>query len=304
MVAFDDFPQLSPVHVGIDLGGTDVGVAEEFLNHPEVGAADQKVGGETVPELVGMHILQAGDLRIFPHDLPDRDAFQGAAAEGEKQSLQITAIVETDEMGSEFGQILPSPMHRRIADRDDSLLRSLSGHGQACQFLMEFIEANRSDFAGSQPRRVHEFEDRTVSNPEAALIRPRAFDQSPHLSRTHDPGDSAPAMRPFQQSRRILRDAVVRGEPAKEHSDGRQMSSDAARFQPAIPTQTLEMLGKMLKPDLRDGVDGPSAKKRGHLREIPPVGLEGRGSQTGFDPSPGQEITNGSVKAEGAGLHE
>ena len=35
MVALDDFPQLPPVHVGVDLGGADVGVAEKFLNHPE-----------------------------------------------------------------------------------------------------------------------------------------------------------------------------------------------------------------------------------------------------------------------------
>ena len=106
MVALDDFPQLPPVHVGVDLGGADVGVAEKFLNHPEVGATDQKVGGETVPELVGMHILEPGDLGILPHDLPDRDPFERAAAEGQKQSLKITAIIETDEMRSEFGQIL------------------------------------------------------------------------------------------------------------------------------------------------------------------------------------------------------
>ena len=124
-------------------------MAEKFLNGPQIGTIVQKVGGETVPELVGMHILEPGDLGILPHDLPDRDPFERAAAEGQKQSLKITAIIETDEMRSEFGQILSSPVHRRIADRDDSLFRSFSGHGQACQLLMEFVETNGSDFTGS-----------------------------------------------------------------------------------------------------------------------------------------------------------
>ena len=36
------------VDVGVDLGGGDVGVAEEFLDDAEVGAAAEQVGGEAV----------------------------------------------------------------------------------------------------------------------------------------------------------------------------------------------------------------------------------------------------------------
>lgn len=34
--------------VGVDLGGGDVGVAEHFLDGPEVGAVVQEMGGEGV----------------------------------------------------------------------------------------------------------------------------------------------------------------------------------------------------------------------------------------------------------------
>lgn len=36
--------------VGVDLGGGQVGVAQEFLHAPEVGAVVQEVGGEGVPQ--------------------------------------------------------------------------------------------------------------------------------------------------------------------------------------------------------------------------------------------------------------
>ena len=40
-------------HVGVDLGGGDAGVAEQGLDHAEVGAVGEEVGGEGVAEGVG-----------------------------------------------------------------------------------------------------------------------------------------------------------------------------------------------------------------------------------------------------------
>jgi hypothetical protein len=37
------------IHVGVDLRGGDVGVAEQLLHHAEVGAAFDEVGCEAVP---------------------------------------------------------------------------------------------------------------------------------------------------------------------------------------------------------------------------------------------------------------
>ena len=41
-------PQILPVHVGIDLGGREIGMAEHFLNGPEVGAPFEQVGRKRV----------------------------------------------------------------------------------------------------------------------------------------------------------------------------------------------------------------------------------------------------------------
>ena len=60
------------VDVGVDLGGGDVGVAEHFLDDPEVGAVVEEVGGEAVAELVGMNFLgEASSGGAFVDDLFD-----------------------------------------------------------------------------------------------------------------------------------------------------------------------------------------------------------------------------------------
>ena len=55
-------PRMSPLvgpsnvvgcHVGVDLGGGDIGVAEHRLHAPQVGPPFQQVGRERVPQLVG-----------------------------------------------------------------------------------------------------------------------------------------------------------------------------------------------------------------------------------------------------------
>ncbi len=45
------------IHVGVDLGGGDIGVAEEFLNDSEVGAILQEMGGKGMAEEVGVDVL-------------------------------------------------------------------------------------------------------------------------------------------------------------------------------------------------------------------------------------------------------
>ena len=48
--------------MSVDLGGLQAGVAQQFLHHPEVGAAVEQVGGEAVAEGVGMG-RRRGDRR-------------------------------------------------------------------------------------------------------------------------------------------------------------------------------------------------------------------------------------------------
>ena len=60
------------IHVRIDLGRRNIGVAQHFLNNAQIGAIAEQVGREAVPEKVRINILlQPGAPRVFFHDLPD-----------------------------------------------------------------------------------------------------------------------------------------------------------------------------------------------------------------------------------------
>ena len=66
------FLQASFIHVGVDLRGADIRVAEHFLNDSQVGPTTEQMCRKAVPQLMRMDgIGQACVLGPFTHDLPD-----------------------------------------------------------------------------------------------------------------------------------------------------------------------------------------------------------------------------------------
>ena len=60
------------IDMGIDLGRRYVGVAQHFLDDPQIGAVPEQMRRETVPEKMWINILfQSGVPCMFFHDLPD-----------------------------------------------------------------------------------------------------------------------------------------------------------------------------------------------------------------------------------------
>ena len=92
-----DFLQMGVGDVGVDLGGGDVGVAEERLNGAEVSAVHEKVSGEAVAKGVGADVLgDAGEAGVFFDD-----AFDGAGGEptvvaGSVDGILVTAVIKEE----------------------------------------------------------------------------------------------------------------------------------------------------------------------------------------------------------------
>ena len=60
------------IDVRIDLRSGNIGVAQHFLDDPQIGAVPEQMRRETVPEKVWVNIfLQSRESRVFLHDLPD-----------------------------------------------------------------------------------------------------------------------------------------------------------------------------------------------------------------------------------------
>src|SRR5690242_16409568 len=75
----------------VDLGGGDRCVAEQFLDHSNVGAALQQVSRERMPERVRRHLAELGLLGRGPQDHPGALAGQPAAPGVEEDRVYAPA---------------------------------------------------------------------------------------------------------------------------------------------------------------------------------------------------------------------
>lgn len=68
-----DFLEILSIDVCINLCRRDIGVAQHFLDSPQVCTAFQQVSGKRMAEGVWMHVfLDSGTLRVATNDIPDR----------------------------------------------------------------------------------------------------------------------------------------------------------------------------------------------------------------------------------------
>jgi CRISPR/Cas system-associated endonuclease Cas1 len=60
------------IDMRINLRRRNIGVAEHFLNNPQIGAVSEQMRRETMAEKVRVNVLlKPGAPRVFLHDLPD-----------------------------------------------------------------------------------------------------------------------------------------------------------------------------------------------------------------------------------------
>ena len=90
MEIFVHVPQLFIRHVGVYLGGGDVGVAEEGLDRAKVGAVGEQVGGKAVADDVGGYFFGNSGFYgpLFYHSFHRT----GGKAVGNLESQQINII--------------------------------------------------------------------------------------------------------------------------------------------------------------------------------------------------------------------
>lgn len=149
------------IDVGVDLGGGDVGVAEEFLNDAKVGPVFEEVGREGVSEKVGVDVLfEAGFLGPFFDDLTNAGGGERAAADGYEE---VGRGFAGDESRAFVGEVLLDGDEGALADGDQSGFVALSGDAEELVFLVEEFEAGVGKFGESEAGGIEEFEEREVS---------------------------------------------------------------------------------------------------------------------------------------------
>ena len=79
--------------VGVDLGGGERGVAEQFLHTAQIGAGVEQVGGKTVTQAMRRQLgVKAAEIDVFLHHTLDGSGRDGSAVFIEKNGTAGLAI--------------------------------------------------------------------------------------------------------------------------------------------------------------------------------------------------------------------
>jgi hypothetical protein len=130
--------------VGVDLGGGDVGVAEEELDGAEVGAVLDHVGGATVAEGV-----RAGGAVVALDEEPDGLTGERHAAQGEEETCAVGGVgfgADAGEMWATFLEVEAEGVQGGEAEGDDAFLVSFAADEDAAEVEREVAGREAGDF--------------------------------------------------------------------------------------------------------------------------------------------------------------
>src|SRR5829696_298340 len=163
--------------VCVELGRRDVGVPEHLLDRAEVAAAGEQVRREGMTQRVRAHaVREAGRHGVAADDLVEALTSQLAAAEVNEQMRLGRAL---DERGAAALEVHAERPERRLADRDQALLRALAASAQNALLDVHVHQLQADRLGGAQSARVHQLEQRPIAERRrlgAARLRQQLLD--------------------------------------------------------------------------------------------------------------------------------
>lgn len=141
--------------VGVDLGGGEVGVAEELLDAAEVGSVVEEVGGEAVAQFVGTDLeLDAGTAQVFLEQVVDGAGGDAAAEFAEKEgALMDSGGVAVVLDGAEGGR----------ADGAEAVLAAFAGDAEGLVDDVDVSDVEFHQFVQAEAGAVEELENGGVA---------------------------------------------------------------------------------------------------------------------------------------------
>jgi len=159
----DDGLEEFAVEMGVNLGGGDADMPQEFLHEADIPAAFEDVGGKGVAEGVGRVLfIGEGAFEIFFHDAISADAGEGFSESIEEEDAVIGGFFP-QEIGSSQIDVFNQSISSLGTERDKSGAVPLAGHSHDFIFEEDIGEAEGSEFGDSEPAAVEDFQHRTVS---------------------------------------------------------------------------------------------------------------------------------------------
>ncbi len=270
--------------VGVDLGGGDAGVAEEFLDAAEIGAGVEHVSGEGVAELVGADVDgDAGVAEVFLEEFADADAGEACAALGDEEGSGLDAGL---------GAVALDGLEGRRADGDDALFAALAENADGLREGIDVGDVEADELREAEAAGVEELEDRGVAGggPGGSLFfkgsLERGFEEFLDLGDGEDERELAFELGKLDFLEGVAGEAMALGEPLVEGAERGEMKADGGEGGAAfheLEEEAAEIVGGALLPRFGTGlgaepVEGVAVIEEGAGRD---VALEFEGIEEG-----------------------
>jgi hypothetical protein len=155
------FPAPPIRNVGVQLGSSQIGMTEHFLNASEVGSSLEQVSRERVAQEMRMNSLGL-EARLLGQLAEDEEGPgpRQASALGVEEELRAVAPVEVRPAACE---VTPECLHGLPTDGDDPLLPALADRPDETLIEVDagLVEADR--LAHAEPRSVEQLDERAVA---------------------------------------------------------------------------------------------------------------------------------------------
>ena len=160
-----DFGQMVEIEFGVDLGGGEVAVAEQFLYGADVAGGLQQVAGVAVAQHVRGEVLRAALLDgPVAQAVLDLAGAQAAASVVDKQGGFLSVG------GLALWQVAADGFDALCDEGDLALFIAFAGYADPAFGQMQVVQVELLDFGQAQAGAVHEFENGMVAQGDGFRI--------------------------------------------------------------------------------------------------------------------------------------
>jgi len=223
---FMEFFQSVLVDMGVDLGRSNVGVAQHDLHGAQVSAMGQEMGGKGVAQHVGGDGLADGGCQCrFLDDLPETEPGHGAAPVADKKDVAAPAL--EDQRAGRF-EVVVDDFPGRNAKRDEPFLVALADYPDEAGGEITGGKGDGDQFRDPDAGGVQEMEHGVVSLDLGGDGGGRG-QESGYFADGQGLGEPAPGTWEVNGDKRVVVKDIVCQQKAKKAFQGGDPSGGAAR---------------------------------------------------------------------------
>lgn len=214
------------VDVGVNFSGGEVGMAEEFLDDPQVSAAGEQVSGERVAEEVGVNRGgDAGAAGGVPDHAPEAGGGERAAVAGEED---FAGAPLSQQFRAAGGEVNAQCGLGAAADEDQAFLAAFANDAGGAFGEVEIFLAEGGEFTDAQAAGVEGLEDGAVAEAERG-VRPADGEEAVNFFLGEGGGEAFGEAGEFEQRGEVAREEGFVVEVAEEIAEGGYFDFECGR---------------------------------------------------------------------------